>query len=310
MADSSRAQLYFLEETVWGTTPAAALKALRFTGESLKPETDGTTSSEIRSDRQVTDWIRTGERAAGDVNFELSYGTFDNLLEGALGARWVVDGGGLGIDLLENGTVPISFTLEKHLADVAEFLTYRGMRVGRLALSVRPGSILTGTFAFAGKNETTAGVTAGTGAAVAATTTPVMNAVDNVSLINEGGAAFADVMGIDLTVENNLRQQSALANLSSVGVGRGRCVVTGTIEAYFRNRTLYDKAKNAAASSLSFTLTDSAGNAYGITIPKLKYTGREVTVGGNDQDIMVRLPFQSIRDAATDASIQITRNPA
>lgn len=310
MSDSSRAGLYYVEEAAWGVTPAAALSALRMTGESLKAAMDGVTSNEIRPDRQVTDWIKTAERAEGDVNFELSYGSFDKLLEGTLMSRWVTDGGGVGIDQLENGTTPISYTLERQYADVAEFMAYRGMRVSQLTLSTRPAAILTGTFGFMGRDELPAGATVGAGAPVAATTAPVMNTSDNLNTVTEGGLAFGDVMSIDLTINNTLRQQPAIGTPYGIGVGLGRCVVTGSVEAYFRTRTLYEKARNSTASSLSFKVTDSAGNSYTITVPRLKYTGREAPAGGNDQDITVKMPFQGIRDPATDASIILLRDPA
>jgi len=90
-ADSNRAALRFWEETTFGAfaTGTPKFTALRFTGESLRQETQTTVSQEIRSDRQVTDLVRTGVTAAGDLNFELSYGAYDDFLESALlSAAW------------------------------------------------------------------------------------------------------------------------------------------------------------------------------------------------------------------------------
>jgi len=81
---------YVDEDSTWGTVPASpTLQNLRFTGESLKQDTDSVASREIRSDRQVTDFIRTGVRANGSINFELSYGTYDDFMRaGLLSAAW------------------------------------------------------------------------------------------------------------------------------------------------------------------------------------------------------------------------------
>ena len=92
MADSSQTQLYFVEETTWGTTPAAALKELRFTGESLGFNIETVTSNEIRADRQVSDLIQTNASASGAVNFELSYGAYDELIAAALFGDWTAIG--------------------------------------------------------------------------------------------------------------------------------------------------------------------------------------------------------------------------
>src|SRR5882672_3003882 len=88
MSDSSSVQLYQVEETVWGTTPATALKEFRFTQESLEFNAQTAQSEEIRNDRQVSDIIRTSVNATGDVGIELSYGTHDDMLEGAFFNDW------------------------------------------------------------------------------------------------------------------------------------------------------------------------------------------------------------------------------
>ena len=51
MADTSRAQLYYMAESAWGITPSAALNELRFTRESLGYNITTTASQEVRSDR-------------------------------------------------------------------------------------------------------------------------------------------------------------------------------------------------------------------------------------------------------------------
>ncbi|KKL25224.1 hypothetical protein LCGC14_2407440, partial [marine sediment metagenome] len=84
MSDSNRVQFYELEESTLGTTPTAALNELRFTGESLGHDFTTAVSEEIRNDRGITDVITVGQEETGSINFELSYGSYDNLLPGAL----------------------------------------------------------------------------------------------------------------------------------------------------------------------------------------------------------------------------------
>lgn len=92
-ADSSSAQLYMSEEKCWGddplvVSPRPVMTAVRFTGESLQHTQESVTSDEIRSDSQITDLVRVAVGAEGDVNFELSYGTFDRFFEGMLRSDW------------------------------------------------------------------------------------------------------------------------------------------------------------------------------------------------------------------------------
>lgn len=89
MGDANRTRLSFKEESSWGVSPSTqAYQELRITGESLGFNIEFINSEELRSDRQITDLVQTGAEVAGGFNFELSYGSFDDLLEGALFSDW------------------------------------------------------------------------------------------------------------------------------------------------------------------------------------------------------------------------------
>jgi hypothetical protein len=91
-ADSNRVQVFSIAETIWGTTPnngsTDKLTPIRFTKESLDYRIQNTSSGEVRDDRQVTDLVQVGAGVEGDVDFELSYGSFDELIAGALWSDW------------------------------------------------------------------------------------------------------------------------------------------------------------------------------------------------------------------------------
>jgi len=95
MSDANRTQIAYVEESTIGTFPGTAtMTKLRFTDESLNYNIEGITTNEIRSDRQPTDFIQTGRESSGGVNFELSFGAFDDMFEGALFSDWVGVGTG------------------------------------------------------------------------------------------------------------------------------------------------------------------------------------------------------------------------
>lgn len=98
LASSNRAQVRYIEETTFGTTPVVGNpKNLRVTGESLDFSISTETSKEIRSDRQITDQVQVGASASGGVNIELSYKEFDPLIEAVMQGTWVEFGtAGLG----------------------------------------------------------------------------------------------------------------------------------------------------------------------------------------------------------------------
>lgn len=83
-AETSDARIAYTKETgSYGVNPGTGAKYLRITSESLKEEQQRTSSEEVTGDRNPRENIRTGENAAGGVNFELSPNNFDDMFEGA-----------------------------------------------------------------------------------------------------------------------------------------------------------------------------------------------------------------------------------
>lgn len=385
IADTARSQLYYLEETTWGTTPAAALKAIRFTGETLNFDITSTQSKEIRSDRQITDLIRTDAEPSGNVNFEVSYGAPDDLIAGAFfnnwqtlinlttstfaavsgspdsftdsgngfvtaglkAGQWIKTSGftnannngyfqiltvaagtitvkgetalvneiaGAGHNIkaatIRNGTTLKSFSMEVAFADVTKFKSFTGMRVNTMALNMVVGEILNGVLGLMGKSAVLGSATIGTGGPTAAPTNDVLNAVTNVPYIMEGGALFAGKLkDFSINLNNNLRSQKAVGTLGNVGIGTGRAVVTGKLTAYFEGSAndFYSKYLVGTETSLSFRITDAAGNPYILTLPRVKLTKGELTAGAADQDVMASIDFQALRHPTYDMTIQLDR---
>jgi hypothetical protein len=85
-------------------TIKTCLDTLRFTGESFGGEKDAEASNEIRSDRQVNDVVELAQRAAGGLNFEMSYGAYAKFLQAALcSSGWsteqrITDDAGISFD--------------------------------------------------------------------------------------------------------------------------------------------------------------------------------------------------------------------
>jgi len=86
MSDANSMSLAYAKEGAgnFGVAPGGTYQKLRFTGESLKQTTGTVTSQEIVEDGQVSDVIRNALSADGDINVELSYGTFDDFFDAFL----------------------------------------------------------------------------------------------------------------------------------------------------------------------------------------------------------------------------------
>lgn len=389
MGDSNRTALYYGEEVTWGTKATCTFQELRFTSESFAYNITNTTSAEIRSDRQITDLIQNDADTSGGFNFELSYSSFGDLLEGALWSDWStalnISASGIGIDsggtltagtgatagtanfslvtvgqwielrgssnatnngyyqvtakasntsmtvsptpdgtvasgtdtitiggaYVRNGTTEHSYSVIRHHDGLAanQYFTFLGQVINTMSVSAQAGSILTGSFDFMGKSATLAQTSAEVTGATAATTTSVLNAFSNVGEVREAGSDVSSclVQGIDFTVTNNVRGLKALATLGNCDIGVGKCDVTGTLTAYFKDDSLYDKYLAGTPTSISYKVEDSSGNAYIFDFPQVKFESDGINVGGQDQDVMETLGFRAYKDPTYDYTIQISK---
>lgn len=84
-AASNRVGIGRVKETVWGETPAnPVFKQTRYTGESLTGSISTETSQEMRDDRMTSDLVVVDGSPSGDINIEMSYGSYDDLIESAM----------------------------------------------------------------------------------------------------------------------------------------------------------------------------------------------------------------------------------
>jgi len=320
MTDTNRVSLSIVEESTWGTTPTSgAYKPVRSTGESLTFNVTNTQSDEIRADRNVADIIRTDASTSGDINFELSYAgevssgvnhAFDDILEGVMCSDW-------NADVIKNGTTLKSYSVQKFFADATDgkYHTFDGCRFDNFNLSLQAGSIITGSVGLQGQGITVGETTvASSGTPTAATTTDVMNAINNVGTLQEGGNTLSDqIMSLSVTITNNLRTNQAIGQLGASRIGLGQFVLTGTMSIYFANKTLFNKFVNGGSgdvSSLNFRTSDLAGNYYNFLIPKIEYVSGSVLAGSANADVMAEIGFQAKFDSSEACTLKITRNTA
>ena len=308
-ADSSLLQLAYVNETDWGVTPEVApvFTPLRLTGESLRIDQEGVQSEEIEANRNVSDIIQVGAGASGDINFELSYGTFDDILAGLMCADWATD-------VLTNGTKKKSLTFEKRFtvgASSYEFFRYRGMIPNTMSLSLTAREIITGSFGFLGKGGTVASSAIADATYDSASSSNVMSASAQFGSLGLGTLdPQPSLLSLELEITNNLREQPKLGSLDNAGVGLGRFEVTGSLEAYFENADVYNLFLNNSEFALSFVLGSETGSKYQFDLGSVKLTDANVVAGGNNQDVMSSVNFQGLYNAGDGGSLVITRGVA
>lgn len=300
IAKGSYGRLIYVEETAWGQTPdMPSCTLLQFTSESLAGAKDTLISNMLRPDRNVDYMIYGNQNAGGTITGELVYKLWDDFIAAALFNDW-------SADVLKNGIVEKSFTLEKGFTDISKYIPYRGMMVNTMTVRVAPNQIVTIELSLSGKEEgqasntsidDTVSLPAGVGSAP----------FDGFSgSMKEGGTATNLITAIDFTVNNNLADGFVVGSKSKAGVFAGRCNVSGTFSMYLEDLSIYSKFIGGLESSLEITLADSAGNQYKIEFPRVKYGGSTPTIGG-EGPIVQDIPFTALYDNTEACTIKVTR---
>jgi hypothetical protein len=308
-ATGARHSMGAILEGAYGVTPATpAFVDVRHTSANLALSKTALESAEIRSDRQIAHFRHGNKSVAGEFGIELSYTSFDQFMEAALGGTWATDTPGIGTDQLQVGVIRRSFTFERIFSNltVPEYHRYTGVEINTFNLSVAPDAMITGTFGTMAQDASIdTAIIAGATYPAATVTEPF----DSFSgTIDEGGSPIAVVTSLEMSLENGLSPLFVVGSDVTVEPSIGKSRVTGTVTAFFQDKTLLEKFINETSSSLVFTLVDPAGNAYDFTLPNIKYTGGQPDVSG-EGEVTIALPFTALYDSTEGSNLTIERAP-
>lgn len=304
IASGSSRRIAYVPEATYGIVPTTpSFKTFRSTGGGPRTNKTTGTSDEIQADRNVRDEFQLGQDVAGAYNFELTYGNLDDLLEGALFGTWASD-------VLKNGVDTKSYTFEEtiNLGGSARSLSrFSGGMVSMLSLSIAARAAVTGSATIMGQKETldTAIVTGATYAAPG--TTPVSTASANVAVLTISGLTAPKIRSLSIEINNNLRTRPVVGNLYTDSLGYGRCEVTGTAEMYFETNDLYQRVLDHGNAALSFKVGNAASQRYQFDLPKIILGNGERRPNGNNDDVMLSVPFRAVFNDADACTIKITR---
>lgn len=241
--------------------------------------------------------------------------TDNPLATAAFTAETLASGVKVSASRIKNGAVFQSFVIEKFFSDIGQTLTYRGMTPSTMALNFQSGSIVGGNVNFMGLGALQQPGTLLPAAGAASQTYSVMNAIVGLGGVFEGTSLLAAntyIKSMSLNIDNSLRGQDAIGVLGYAGVGSGTLRVSGNMEVYFADGSMYKKFLDNDATSFSWTLVDSVSNAgaangYTFTLPKVKFSEGRIQAGAINQDVMVQMGFEALLDPATASMIMIDR---
>jgi hypothetical protein len=202
------------------------------------------------------------------------------------------------------GTEKTSFTIEREFGDIDNYARFTGCIINSLNLSLKPNSILTGSFNIVGKSSSYATVTLDS----TPTDSQIFSPLDAFTgSLYEGDAAVGLITGIDITLDNGANPNFVVGSSFARNVTFGRSNVTGSITAYFQDMTMLNKFINESNSSIEVYIGTGlyGSNSYRIFIPRIKYGTADNSV--NDEGpIEMKMDFQALLDSTFNTNIIIS----
>lgn len=295
MSSGSQIVTYIVSETTPGETPATPIyDTLRLTGNSMTPTVSTEQSDEIRADRMSGGGIITSLDYQGDLSFEMSAETFDDLLEAAFYGTWQADTPTVGSDTLEVGSTRNTFTVAKGYKDIGVWATFRGVHVGSMSLEIPEEGKVTGSFTCMAlsSEDGTVDPTDGETINPATTTVPMGSAtsIGDITIDDQSLAGEACISAMSLSMDNTMQIQRCLGKAGPGALIATRANITGSITVAW-SADSYDIWKNTLtrdAIKIVFPLTDAAGNEYVFEIPQAEVDG-DLPDAGNEELVQIEL---------------------
>jgi hypothetical protein len=311
MSSGSQIVTYIVAETTPGETPTdPTWDTLRLTGNGMSPDVGTEQSSEIRADRMSGGNVITSLDYAGDLGYEFSAASFDQLIEAAFYGNWEADTPSVGSDTLEIGSTRHTFTLVRGYKDIDVWTTFRGVHINTMSIEIPEEGIITGTFgcmALSYEGETTNPTDGDT--INPSTSTIVMGsatAVGDIEFDDNPLAAGACISSMSLSIDNSIQTQRCLGKAGPGALIAMQANVTGTIQVAWSQDTfaLWGKTLTRQSVKVSFPLQDSSGNTYLFELPQIEVDGQLPDGGNND------LVEAELNIAAKLTPIKVTRTLA
>lgn len=288
MSSGAKVVSHIIAEVTPGVTPAGTWDTLRLTGNALTPTVNTQVSDEITDTRLSQGSVATSIDIGGDLTAELSFGSFDQLLEAAFYGTWTGN-------VLSVGDTRHTFSIAKGYDDVGVYGVFKGAHVSTFALDIPSDGKITATFNMAcldyEDSEDPIVVSPN-----APTTTPFLsnNNVGTILVNGQSLEGVACVSAMTVNLDNSLQTQRCLGS-DSLGPGAHiatEAAITGSITLAWSKRAweIWKNTFTRAPIGVVFPITDSLGNQYTFNFPAVEVDG-ELPSGGKRDLIEATLNY-------------------
>lgn len=277
---------------------------------------------------KIVGWTGAGVAATNSVWIQVTAQT-TALLTLRVPSNWQTDAGtGQRIaiffgDFVKNGSGLVSdhiFVVERSFNDHSPVSreAYLQMAVNQISMQMQPKSIATGSlnwFGATAKAVIETNITdlyAGTVTRVLAPSYSVYNTSSHIGRLARGANAVGvggvnAVLDASLQLNNNLRRNDAVGFFGAASIGVGELSVTGNLNTYFDDLTLYTDLLNGTETSTDMVMRGNDGRALLVHVPRLKFTNGAPQVPGKNQSVVLPLPYQGLLDSTLNYTVSFQR---
>lgn len=199
----------------------------------------------------------------------------------------------------QTGHTNDSFSVEEYHNDITLSSITLGQQVNSMSISSKPDGMVTLNFDFLGKDFE---VTSGTRYFTSPTASPdegTMSGAAGVAFLN--GSKSCRVTGFDLTVNNNIVQESVIA-CSGIGAkSRGKVMATGSMTLILDDGVYQDMFSNEDEMTFSYSFVAADGEVLSLFAPRLKVGS--VTKDDGEKVIILTVPFDILEYNGTATNI-------
>ncbi|EMO5190681.1 hypothetical protein RGJ35_003724, partial [Acinetobacter baumannii] len=295
MSSGAKIRLYACEEAVLGTTPANPVwYTVRRVTDSLTENVTTEDSSEVVDSRFRQGAVVTEAEVTGQLEFELSLGTFDLFLNVLAFNNWAANALSFG------GGVRKSLTLVKVFEDIGQVFIYRGIQVNTGEMTIQTTGKITGNFGLVGSSFTRQQVNPVTNP-IPASTRPLVSMPNVEKLLINGQSiqSKACLQTLTINFSNNLEAircigsgkytpEFYLEKMMDIGVN-ANFMFSATSASWI------DAIKTRDVFTLTFDITDTKGSKYSFNFPQLEVKEANHPDGGGDDIITIDINFAQVR---------------
>ncbi len=141
----------------------------------------------------------------------------------------------------------------------------------------------------------------------------IMNSVNSVGTIYLEGVSLGtcSFSSLDLVIDNQTEAAKSIGILGACATASYSLMVTGSVEVFFKDLTLYNKFKGSESFSVTIILDDNAsesviGNGIGINMQNCKFETLDTPISGKDAFLKQTGSFKALRDVTNDNMVKVS----